>query len=145
MAPDAAEITVRPLVAFPASVPRATPVIGFSSPGRIVVPESSRYITIPVRASGLRAPVTVSVTTRSGAASVNEDFVPPVPTLTLTPARPEGRVLVSILGDDVAENVEDFSVRLAVADGTATLGERQVTVVLTDVDRSASSARRASP
>ena len=124
----------------------ASPTIGFASPGRIVASESARFITIPVRASGrLRSPVQLNVTATSGAARVNEDFVPPVPTLTLTPDQPSGRVLVSILGDAIPENVEDFSLRLSVRNGQATLGTASVMVVLTDAGQSASTAGRASP
>ncbi len=111
------------------------PTVGFATGARIVVPESTRFITIKVRATGgLREPIGLSVRTVEGAAHVNEDFVPPVPHLSLTRDRRSAEVLVSLLSDTVHENVEDFSVVLGLEQGRALLGNPSVVVVLTDDD-----------
>jgi hypothetical protein len=113
----------------------ALPTVGFASGERIVVPESTRFIKIRVRATGaLREPVELSVAAVGGAARVNEDFVPPVDRLTLTRREPTADVLVSLLSDEQRENVEDFSVELGIVQGQAQLATGSVVVVLTDDD-----------
>jgi hypothetical protein len=151
-APERAPIVLEPAPAAPragetaAAVPPpaaptrrpaqpSAPAVGFVSAARIVVPEGTRFIQIPVRATGpLREPVRLSVTAVSGAAQVNQDFVPPVPTLTLTRAQPQASVLVSLLTDDQREHVEDFNVVLRHESGGARLATRDISVVITDDD-----------
>ena len=81
-----------------------------------------------------RGRIVLNVAARGGAAEVNKDFVPPEPQLVLTPRRPAGEVLVSLMGDSLPENVEDFSVSFSVVEGNARLATDSVVVVLTDDD-----------
>ena len=101
----------------------ARPSVGFATQRMLVIPESTRFITLKVARTGrLREPLSLSVRAVSGAARMNEDFVPPTTTLVLRPGQASGQVLVSLLQDSERENVEDFSVVLASEDGRATLG-----------------------
>jgi hypothetical protein len=105
-----------------------------SPTGQIVMSESDPYVRLRLRGSALRGPVTLGVTARSGAARINEDFVAPLPRVQLDPRRPTGEALVSLVGDNLKENVEDFSIELSVIDGDAELAADSVVVVLTDDD-----------
>ncbi|MEO7385390.1 MAG: Calx-beta domain-containing protein [Gammaproteobacteria bacterium] len=133
-APKSARPEAAP-VAPPRAVPAKPPTVGFASGSRVIVSESTRFITLKVRSTGrLREPVELSVTAIGGAARVNEDFVPPVEHLFLSSQHPTADVLVSLLADDIPENVEDFSVVLRVVKGNATLSAGRVLVVLNDDD-----------
>jgi hypothetical protein len=101
-----------------------------------VVSESTRFILLKVRANGrLRRPVELSVRAVDGSARVNQDFVPPVSSLSLTPQRPTANVLVSLLADTTRENAEEFSVELATGKGNAArLGTSRTVVIVNDDD-----------
>jgi serine/threonine protein kinase len=126
--PEQAPVTVPP--AAPAGPPR----IYLSPTGQLVVSESDPYVRLRVRGAGLREPVTVGVEARSGSAEMNQDFVPPPASVRLTPRHSTAEILVSLIGDDRKENVEDFGVELSVADGNAALATRSAVVILTDDD-----------
>lgn len=112
----------------------ARPLVGFAS-GRVIAREGTRFVLLRVKATGsLREPVRLSVNATGGAATVNQDFVPPAAGLTLTRQRPSADVLVSLLADDSPEYTEDFTVALRVGSGDARLGTASSVVVITDDD-----------
>jgi len=112
----------------------ARPVVGFAA-RRVVAGEGTRFVLLRVKSTGsLRQPLRLSVNAVSGAATVNQDFVPPAASLTLTRQRPAADVLVSLLADDVPEYTEDFTVALGIEHGDARLGNASSVVVITDDD-----------
>jgi hypothetical protein len=123
-----------PAPAPPRPVPSGPATINIKPAGQVVVSESDPFVRFAVRAVRPRGPIVLNVAARGGAAEVNKDFVPPVAQVVLTPRRPAAEVLVSLIGDSQAENVEDFSVNFSVAEGNARLATDSVIVVLTDDD-----------
>lgn len=132
--PAPVAVPAEPAPAPPRPVPSGPATINIKPVGQWVASESDPFVRFAVRAVRPRGPIVLNVAARGGAATVNEDFVPPVAQLVLTPRRPAAEVLVSLIGDSRPENVEDFSVNFSVAEGDARLATDSVVVVLTDDD-----------
>lgn len=115
-------------------VPSGPATVRIMPAGRVVVSESEPFVRLKVLAVRPRGRIVLSVSARSGSAEVNKDFVPPEPQVVLTPRRPAGEALVSLMGDALPENVEDFAVSFSVVEGNARLAADSVVVLLTDDD-----------
>lgn len=135
--PTAAEMAA-PAAPAPAPQPAALDplVVGFARGEDPVVGESDGVVKLRITSRGQwRTPVIVEVTTQDGAARLGEDFMAPLESRFVLSARqPSAEVLIPLISDTVAENVEDFAVRLTIMDGEATLGDDEVTVLILDDD-----------